>query len=68
MTMGLLSLIFLVSFAATLTGAVMLLNLGGWLPILVAVLLLCSFMTHMLLHLCLAAGNAKRTNEKEEKP
>ena len=64
--MGALALIFITFFAAVICGAVMLIQLGGWLAILAAILILCHFFISLSLNVLFVAGSLKE-KEKEKK-
>ena len=62
--MGILGLIFLTGFAATVCGSVILIQMGGWLPILVAILLLLHYFFTLGATIILEAIDMTRTKKK----
>lgn len=66
--MGTIALIFLTAFAAVVCGAVLLIQIGGWLPILTAILLILHYFlsTTMIIILFTAEAVDKRKKLKEE--
>ena len=66
--MGALTIILMASFAAVISGAVMLIQMGGWAAILCAILSVCYFFMSSGIILILEANNLvnKAKNKKEE--
>ena len=61
-----LFMFFVVFFAATIYASVVLIQIGGWLPILAGLLLICSYFACGSISLLGVGIAAKRTSKKEE--
>ena len=64
--MGMLVLIFLTAFISMIAGAVMLIQLGGWLPILVAILLIIQWFLSTGFIMIFAIASMYKKEEKEK--
>lgn len=66
--MGILGLIYLTCFVAVIAGAVMLIQMGGWLAILSAILIIIHFFltASLLVILGLASAKLKKQEIKKE--
>ena len=65
--MGAIAMTFLTAFAAVICGAVLLIQIGGWLPILVAILIiLYYFLSTGVLVILIAADVADKKKKMKE--
>lgn len=65
--MGIILMIFATFFAAIVCGTVLLIQSGGWLAIMTAILILCQYFISLGLIITLAAyGKINKKNSKEE--
>lgn len=65
--MGIILMIFATFFAAIVCGTVLLIQSGGWLAIMAAILILCQYFISLGLIITLAAyGKNNKKNSKEE--
>lgn len=65
--MGIILMVFATFFAAIVCGTVLLIQSGGWLAIMAAILILCQYFISLGLIITLAAyGKNNKKNSKEE--
>lgn len=65
--MGIILMVFATFFAAIVCGTVLLIQSGGWLAIMAAILILCQYFISLGLIITLAAyGKINKKNSKEE--